>query len=57
MLFTNAGNAVGGRGYLGDQRERVAEKRVWYAVTRASTALESAGVECSCIKYLRLGNV
>jgi hypothetical protein len=54
MVFANAVNEVGARGYLGGQRERVAEKRVWYAVTRESTALVSVGVECSCIKYLRL---
>jgi len=52
MDFTNAENEDGGRGCF--QRERAAERRVWYAVTRASAALESVGVECSCIKYLRL---
>ena len=45
MLFTNAVNAVGVRGCLGGHRERVAERREWYVVTRASAALESAGVE------------
>jgi hypothetical protein len=55
MDFTNAENEEGARGCLGGQSERVAERRVWYAVTRASGALESVGVECNFIKYLRLG--
>jgi hypothetical protein len=54
MDLTNAVNEDGVRGCLGGQRERVAERRVWYAVTRASTALGSVGVECNCNRYFRL---
>ncbi len=52
--FTKAAKAAGVRGCLGGQRESVEERRVWYVATSASTALESAGVECSCTRYLRL---
>lgn len=54
IVFTNAVNAGGERVCSEGQSERVAERRVWYVVTRASAALESVGVECNCVKYLRL---
>jgi len=57
ILFTNAVNADVERGCPEGQRERVAERRVWYVVTRASAALGSVGVECSCARYMRLRNV
>jgi hypothetical protein len=54
MEVTNSTKAAGDRGLVGDQVDKVAQRRVWYAVVRISRQLGSLGLQWDWMRSLRL---
>jgi hypothetical protein len=51
---TNSTKTAGGRGLIGVQVDKVAHRRVWYAVVKISRELGSVGFEWGSTRNLRL---